>query len=188
MRELQAEMDALNAKMKNDEELEKIDKALETVMSEVRSGYKPVSKESDFIYLIKHLIEEGLCIEQYSPEVTSEIGTGDMHLLSVKTEPILNDENAKTMFARIVCAIETIRQYGVDVYRKITCRNNEFYVSYFYPPEQYVYFNNLREHWNDILYIYERKENWTDWELAPLEEKLRADVTGEKDFYFQKND
>ena len=185
MRELQAEMDALNAKMKNDEELEKIDKALDAVMPEVRTGYKPIRRESDFIYLIKQLIEEGLCIEQYSPEVSfEEIGTGDMHLLSVRSESILNDEKVRTMFAHIVCAIETIRQYGVDVYRKITCRNNEFYVSYFYLSEQYIYFNNLRECWNDILYIYERKENWTDWELAPLEERLRADITGEKDVLF----
>ena len=188
MHRLQAEMDALNAKMKNDEELDRIDKALEDVMPEVRSAYKPIHKESELIMIIKSMIDKGIGIEQFSPEEVFEMGTGPMHLLSLKTEEILNSNEARAAFAYFVCAVETIQKAGISISRRITSRNNELYISYEYPVSEYMYFETLQKHWKDMFYIYERKENWTEQELAPLEEQFRTDITGENDILFQKHD
>ena len=37
-----------------------------------------------------------------------------------------------TVFARIVCVIESIQKYGVKLYRRITSLNNELYTIYNY--------------------------------------------------------
>ena len=184
MHRLQAEMDVLNAKMKNDEELEKIDKALESVMPEVHSAYKPIHKESELIMIIKSMIDKGVGVEQFSPEEIFEIGTGPMHLLSLKTEEIFNNEEARSLFAYFVCAVETIQQAGISISRRITSRNNELFITFEYPDSEYMFFETLQKHWKDMLYIHERKDSWTEQELAPLEEQFRADITGENDVAF----
>ena len=186
MHRLQAEMDVLNAKMKNDEELEKIDKALESVMPEVRSAYKPIHKESELIMIVKSMIDKGFDVKQFSPEEIFEIGTGPMHLLSMKTEEIINNDEARFSFAYFVCAMETIQQAGVHISRRITSRNNELFITYEYPESEYIYFHKLHEHWKDMLYIYERKDSWTEQELASLEKQFRTDITGENDVLFSE--
>ena len=181
MYHLQAEMDALNAKMKNDEELAKIDKALIDVMPEVRSIYKPVSKESDLILLIKNILEDGLKIEHYSPEEQIEPDYDNMHLLSVRVEDILANDHAKALFARIVCAVETLQQCGINVSRKITSRDNELFITYSYPISQSQYFENLWRQWDQMAYISERKGIWSDREINQLEKTFMELITGEND-------
>ena len=185
MNRLQAEMDALNAKMKNDEELYKIDKALSGAMSEARSSYKPVSKESDLIYLIKGSIESGMVIEQYSPEEALEPDYDNMHLFSVRIDEIMSDDNKKLLFAGLVCAIETIQQYGINISRKITSRNNELFVTYSYPSSQNQYFDNLWRYWDEMIYITDRKDHWSDSEIDELETKFKDMIAGEHDVSFE---
>ena len=184
MNHLQAEMDALNAKMKNDEELAKLDKALESVMSEVRFSYKPVCKESDLIYLIKDMLEKGVKIVRYTPEERLEPNYDEDHLLSVRTAEILGDEEKKRLFAGIVCAIETIQQCGINISRKITSRNNELFVTYIYPSSQHRYFDNLWKHWDDMTYIVERKVHLTDQEVEDFEKKFKENIAGKDDMIF----
>jgi len=188
MHRLQAEMDVLNAKMKNDEELERIDKALEPIMPEIRAAYTPISRESELIMIIKSMIDKGIDVEQFSPEEIIEMGTGPMHLLSIRTEDIINNDEVRSAFAYLVCAIETIQAFGIEISRRITSRNNELFITYEYPDTEIMCFDKLHEHWKDMLYIYERKGNWTEKELAPLEEQFRTDITGENDVLFQKHD
>ena len=183
MQQLQAEMDALNAKMKNDEVLSDIDEALEDVMPEVRATCKPVIKESDFIYLLKGTIEQGLCVERFSPEDSDLPYYDTMHLFAVRTEDILSNPQKRGLFAGIVYAIETIQKYGIDITRKITSRNNELFITYSYPASQFSYFANLWKRWDEMLYISERKGRWTDEELEGLETRFKEAITGENDVY-----
>ena len=183
MHQLQAEMDLLNAKMKNDQVLSDIDKALEDVMPDVRNTYKPVIMESDFIYLLKSAIEQGLCIERFSPEDSALPDYDTVHLLSVRTKDILNDSQKRGLFAGIVYAIETIQKYGINISRKITSRNNELFITYSYPASQLSYFANLWKRWDEMLYISERKGHWTDEELEGLETRFKEAITGENDVY-----
>ncbi len=184
MRHLQAEMDALNAKMKNDEVLADIDKALEDVMPDIRSSHKPVDKESDFIYLLKNVIEQGVYVERFLPEDSTLPDHDTMHLLSVPTEEILGNPQKLELFAGIVYAIETIQKYGINISRKITSRNNELFISYSYPTSQFQYFENLWNRWDEMIYITQRKNYWTDEELKGLESKFSEAITGKNDVYF----
>lgn len=181
MHQLQAEIDVLNAKIKNDQVLSDIDKALEDVMPDVRSTYKPVIMESDFIYLLKTALEQGLCIEPFSPEESTLPDYDTMHLLSVRTKDILDDAQKRGLFAGIVCAIETIQKHGINISRKITSRNYELFITYSYPASQFPYFANLWKRWDDMLYISERKNHWTDKELEGLETRFREAITKEND-------
>lgn len=187
MHRLQAEMDELNAKMKSKDELARIDKALEPVISEVKTSYTPIQYESDLIYLVKEMLESGMKLERYSPEEKSDMDSDYMHLLSIKTEEILSDEDNKKMYARLVCYIETIQQCGINILRSITSRNNELFVTYKYPLSQSEYFDNLRDHWDDLIYILERKPHWAKQDLQPLEDKLRAGITGEDNMEFKNH-
>ena len=184
MHRLQAEMDELNAKMKSKDELAKIDKALEPVMPEVKSSYTPIQYESEFIYLVKEMLESGISLEQYTPEEKSEIDFDYMHILSIKTAEILSSSENMHLYARLVCYIETIQQCGINVFRTITSRNSELFITYKCPISQSDCFDNLRTHWDDLIYILERKPHWAKQDLQPLEDKLRADITGKNDVEF----
>ena len=153
---------------------------------EVRSAYKPIHKESELIMIVKSMIDKGLDVKQFSPEEIFEIGTGPMHLLSMKTEEIINNDESRSSFAYFVCAMETIQQAGVHISRRITSRNNELFITYEYPESEYIYFHKLHEHWKDMLYIYERKDSWTEQELASLEKQFKTDITGENDVLFSE--
>ena len=184
MHQLQAEMDALNAEMKNDEVLADIDKALEDVMPEVRTTCKPVIKESDFIYLLMGVIEQGVRVERFSPEDSVLPDYDTMHLLSVRAEDIQDDPQKIRLFADVVYAIETIQKYGINISRKITSRNSELFITYSYPASQSRYFENLWSRWDEMIYITERKKHWTDEELEGLETRFKEVITGKNDVYF----
>ncbi len=181
MDRLQAEMDALNAKMQSEKELARIDTALEAVMPKVHKTYKPIQKESDLIYLIKDMIEKGVAVERFSPEIPSDADHKYIHLLSIKTEEILGDENKKKLYAGLVCALDTLRNLGFDISKRITSKNKELFVTYCYASEDYEYFEGVDKHWDEMMYIIERKDAWSEQELAELETNFKSAVTGEGD-------
>ncbi len=185
MRHLQNQMDELNAQMHGESELARIDEAMESVLPKVRPSCQPMEKESDFIYLVKDLMEQGLRIEDDNPESTRCLEPGDdVHLLSVRTEEILGDEGKKELFARLVCAIESLQQHLIPVSRKITSLEKELYITYSYPQQDFRYFVNLFHHWDDMKEVCRRKEFIPDWELEKYENELRDKITGENDVIF----
>ena len=184
MNQLQAEMDALNAKMKNDEELSKIDKALKPFLTKAKKTNKPLTMESELIYLIKDLMEKGVGVECFSPEETAESDQGLQHLLSIRTGEILKDDAKKVLIAGLECAIESIRKSGINITRRITSLNKELFLTYEYPSSQDEYFDNLWKSWDDINYIIERKGHWSESEISELEKKFRKKITGKYDVSF----
>ena len=183
---LQAELDELYAKRNSEAEFKRIDKALEPILPEVKASYIPIEKESDFIFLIKDSLEKGLPLERFSPEERTEIDYDYIHLFSVKSEEITRDDDRKRLYARLVCAVETMRQYRINITRSITSKNKELYITYKYPSSQYHYFENLLSSWAEIVYILERKPWWAEWEINALEEKFRSRITGENDVFFSE--
>lgn len=187
MEQLQSEMDALNAKMKSKEELDRIENTIKKVILENKSSFTPIEKESDLIYLIKKLLEKGLNIEYSSPERSYETDETTFHLLSVKTKEFLDNENNAVLFAELYDALDGIKEAGLIISSKIISRNNELYISYYGEMTQYKYFKNLLRYWNDIVFILERQSHWSAKELYELEEKLRSEITGENDVIYSKN-
>ena len=185
MNRLQAEMDALNAKMKNDEELSRFDSALESVMPEARSSYEPIRKESDLICLIKDMVEKGVGVERFLPEVSLEYDFDHIHLLSLRPEEILGNEEKKTLAAKLVCAIETLQRYDINITRRITSRNNELFLTYRYPSSQSEYFEVLQKHWEDMFFIAERKGVWSEAEIEKLEMEFKEAITGDEDVWYE---
>ena len=183
---LQAELDELYAKRNSEAEFKRIDKALEPILPEVKASYIPIEKESDFIFLIKDSLEKGLPMERFSPEERTEIDYDYIHLFSVKSEEITRDDDRKRLYARLVCAVETMRQYRINITRSITSKNKELYITYKYPSSQYHYFENLQSSWGEIVYIEERKPWWSEREINELEEKFRSRITGENDVFFSE--
>ena len=183
---LQAELDELYAKRNREAEFKRIDKALEPILPEVKASYIPIEKESDFIFLIKDSLEKGLPMERFSPEERTEIDYDYIHLFSVKSEEITRDDDRKRLYARLVCAVETMQKYRINITRSITSKNKELYITYKYPSSQYHYFENLQSSWAEIVYILERKPWWAEWEINALEEKFRSRITGENDVAFSE--
>ena len=184
MNQLQMEMDVLNAKIHNDEALADIDEALEDVMPVVRESYEPIRRESEFIYLIKNMIEQGVGVERLSPDDRALPDYDTIHLFSVRTEELLGDPQKKVLFAEVVCAVETIQRHQINISRKITSRNNVLFITYCCPSSQYQYFANLWRYWDEMIYIAERKNHWTDEELEGLEKRFNESITGENDMLF----
>ena len=131
------------------------------------------------------MIEKGVNIERFSPEELLEPDYDTIHLLSIRTEEILNDEEKVKLYAGFSCAVEILKQYGIQINRKITSRNKELFVTYSYPSSQYMYFKNLNTYWDDMVFITDRKGMWPDWKLKEYEEKFEADITGEGDISFK---
>lgn len=186
MDKLQAEMDALNAKMKTEEELNRIDESLKDILPDVRSNSQPIKMESELILRIKNAIEGGLNIEIYSPEDSMEPNYNITHLLSIKTEEIMNDENKRRLYAGLVCAIEDIQKYGIEIRRQITSKKGVLFVTYSYLPSQYMYFQNLYDRWNDMIFIIDRKKRWSKFELSKYEERFVESITGKNDMLFSE--
>ena len=180
MRRLQAEMDTLQAKMKSKSELARIDKAIESVLSAERGSYTPIRCESDFIFILRDAIAGGLDIEGTSPEKSSLINYDYRHLFSIRTEDILSDEEKKRMFARLLCGIETMQQAGINIVRRITSRNNELFLTYEYPADQYIYFENLEKYWRDMLELIDKRDSLPS-EVERLEKKFENEITGKND-------
>ena len=116
---LQAELDELYAKRNSEAEFKRIDKALEPILPEVKASYIPIEKESDFIFLIKDSLEKGLPMERFSPEERTEIDYDYIHLFSVKSEEITRDDDRKRLYARLVCAVETMQNIGSILLRAL---------------------------------------------------------------------
>lgn len=173
--------------MKSKEELDRIENTIKKVILENKSSFTPIEKESDLIYLIKKLLEKGLNIEYSSPERAYETDETTFHLLSVKTEEFLDNENNAVLFAELYDALDGIKEAGLIISSKIISRNNELYISYYGEMTQYKYFKNLLRYWNDIVFILERQSHWSAKELYELEEKLRSEITGENDVIYSKN-
>ena len=109
-----------------------------------------------------------------------------MHLLSVRTEEILFDEHKKRLYAQLVCGIDDIQQFGIDISRKITSKDKVLFVTYSYRTEQYMYFQNLNKFWDDLIFIAERKNVWPDFRLQEYEERFLVNITGKNDVPFSK--
>ena len=187
MAQLQAEMDALNAKMKSSSEFERIDSAMKTVIPEHKSSFTPIEKESDLIYLVKKLLENGLNIEDASPVRPFENDEDTFHILSVKTEEFLNDEAKTVLFAELYVAMKHLQEMDITIYSRINSRDNELYISYYGDMSQFNCFRNLFHYWNDIKFILERQPYRSDTELDELEQKLRSEIIGENDVIYPNN-
>ena len=187
MAQLQAEMDALNAKMKSSSEFERIDSAMKTVIPEHKSSFTPIEKESDLIYLVKKLLENGLNIEDASPVRPFENDEDTFHILSVKTEEFLNDEAKTVLFAELYVAMKHLQEMDITIYSRINSRDNELYISYYGDMSQFNCFRNLLHYWNDIKFILERQPYRSDTELDELEQKLRSEIIGENDVIYPNN-
>lgn len=184
MEHLQAEMDALNAKIKSDEEFERINTVLDGILPDHQASFAPIKKESDLIYLIKRIMENGLKIEYYTPVRPYENSDEYFHLLSVKTSDFLNDDNKAVLFAELHSSLESLKGAGIKIDKKINSLNNELYISYYCNMEQYNYFSNLLKYWDDIIFILDKQPHWSDSEMSDLEKKFREKITGESDVEF----
>ncbi|MCR5024752.1 MAG: helix-turn-helix domain-containing protein, partial [Lachnospiraceae bacterium] len=187
-RRLQAELDELYAKRNSEAEFSKIDHALESFMDDVRNEYTPVTHESDFIFLIKEVMEKGLPIRSVSPEERSERSEDYVHLFSVKSEDILKNDINKRQYAFLVCAIETMQKNRINIIRKITSKDKELFVTYEYPFSQYRYFKLLEHCWKDLTDILEKRPYYSKQELDEEEEKFRAAITGKEDIILSEED
>ena len=181
MNHLQAQMDALNAEMQGEAELSQLDSAMADALAASKKVYRDITKESEFILLIKKLIEADIPIKRFSPEVSTKIDYDHMHIISIKTQDIINNESNKSYFAEFLCQIETMQRAGLNINRKITCKNNELYVTYEIASSQWKYLENLNRYWDDIIYIKERIGSWPNQEIDELNKKFLNKITGPHD-------
>ena len=182
---LQAELDELNARVKSDDELAKIDAALERVLPEVKETYIPITMESELIYIVKEMITGRINVEKYSPSDLFSSKSQFWHVLSIRTNELLEDENKMKIFARFVCAVETIQAYGIQIERCITSRKDELFITYRCPDSQYIYFKNLYEVWDQMLDVITGKGVLNEIGRQFVEKEFKSQITGENDVCFQ---
>ena len=65
----------------------------------------------------------------------------------------------------------------MNINRKITCKNNELYVTYEIASSQWKYLKNLNRYWDDIIYIKERIGSWPNQEIDELNKKFLNKIT-----------
>lgn len=181
---LQAELDELNARVKSDGELSKIDAALENVLPEVRKTYIPITKESDFIYIVKEMITAGIHAEKYFPSDVFDSGSRFWHILSIKTKELLDDKKKLEAFSRLVCAVDTIQSFGIQVERCITSRKEELFITYKCPNVQKGYFHNLYDYWDKMMDVITGKGVLNEKGRQFMENEFHKMITGEKDVFY----
>ena len=157
IRELQAEMDRTYAKMKSKETLDKLDKKLKVALSSKHSRWD-FSMMSQYMICIKDTMEKGLKIEQHSPEGVEDID-GFCHLFSFKVEDLLSSTDMLALFSELVWGLDNFDNNGIEIRRKITAKDKELYVSYFYPESKADCFEMIRKYWDDMVKIVEKKNN-----------------------------
>lgn len=181
MNHLQAQMDALNAEMQGESECARLDSALEASLETAKKTYTAITMESDFILLIKKMIEADVPLERFSPEEKPLVDMDYIHIVSIKTEPLIGSAKNQAYFAEFLCCIETMCKAGLSINRKITSKNKELYVTYEIASSQYKYIENLYKTWDDIIYIKERLGSWPDKEIELLNNKFLTKISGEND-------
>lgn len=185
MNRLQAQLDLLNAEMQADNEIAKLDSSMGKTLEDTRKNYKSITKESEFILFIKDMLEAGIQIEHFSPEEQIKTDYEHIHVVSFRTDDIINNNNIKKLFATFLCQIETMQKAGIQIDRKITSKNKELYVTYEIVTSQRKYVENLIKYWDDIIFIVDRHDTWSDKEIKKLNDKLISNITGENDVILQ---
>lgn len=176
---LREELDEVYAKNNNEKQLNRIDEELAEILPRVRKTMEPIKKESDLIYLIKDMMEAGIVVEQYPPNLHRFDRHKDgHHLVSMKVDDVLSADKIE-VFAKFVYAIETITSYGVESKRLITSKNQVFYITY--TVERYIYISNIKACWDEMVFLVEVEDRWTPEEVEELTEKFNKNVTGSGD-------
>ena len=139
-RRMQAQKDALNAELHAKDELSRIDESVSHIIEAVKKEYTPIKDGSEFISLLNKYIDSGASILRSSPEQTFEINYEYLHLFSIKCEDIIKDEQLKRRFAYLLCCIDTIKDSGIVVNRRIVSKNDELYISFEISLNDYYYF------------------------------------------------
>ena len=184
LQQLQAEMDTINAKMKSDEELQKIE-ALVRNANEKATFANKLSLESEFIILIKELITDGLNIEKQSKGMMPQIDyVNYCHLLSIKTGDLYCDSQKQVLFCKLMSAIDDIKQCGIEILSRISCRNNELYITYFIPYAYLDYFSNLINNWNLMMDVVDAEQQGSLSENDWLVEEFNSKISGKHDVSF----
>ena len=181
MDRLQEEIDLLYAKTNSSTEMAKLDKAVNAVLPSVKEGYKPIKKESELVLYVADLIFNGMRVRDDSPAGVSKNDPETDHLLSIPTEDILKDEESIKAYAYLLCMIEQLKGFGIEISRSITSKDKVLFISFRYGWRYRRNFYLLPSVWGDIQYIVERLDKWADWELDNLKENLRGSVTGDRD-------
>lgn len=183
---LEAKVDQLYAETNGPEALTRVDE----IMREARKGVVEtdivINKESDLITLIYHALEAGLPLLENSPEVKLDDDYSSIHLFSIKLEDLETSADNRALFATIEKALQILINFGIRITRRVTALNKQLYLTYEYPSDQSIYLSNLREAWQDMRYILERKNVWSEREILSLEQSLEQKITGENDIVFQK--
>ena len=73
-----------------------------------------------------------------------------------------------------------MQQAGINIVRRITSRNNELFLTYEYPTDQYIYFENLEKYWRDMLELIDKRDSLPS-EVERLEMKFTQEITGKND-------
>lgn len=104
-----------------------------------------------------------------------------MHVVSFKTNDIINNTDVKKNFAIFLCQIKTMQKNSINIDRRITSKNKELYVTYEIASSQWKYLDNLSKYWDDIIFIKKRIDTWSHEEIEVLNNKLITNITGEND-------
>lgn len=181
MKRLQAEIDVLNARLKSDDELSKIDAELDRILPEVRKDYEHILYESEFIFIVKELLKAGIKVEIVSPSDELEKDPQRYHILSIRTKELLNNQRNMKLYTKLECAFDSIRAYDVKVDRCITSHKDELFVSFVCPKDQANNFYNLHTYWKDMIYANNSIDAMVNKDGKTLNELFIEKITGEND-------
>lgn len=132
---LQDKLDMMNEEDHAEEKMRDLKKVSETMKKQVLSSYEPIKKLSDLVNLMIDVMVKGLPIERNLDGVSiynSLLINDSPILFIIKYADIMGGEVQKELYAKVNCAIETIRENGMTIKEQIVCRNNDFYIIYRY--------------------------------------------------------
>ena len=181
MNNLQAQMDALNAEMQSEAEFARIDKALVPFIENEKITHKKLKKESELILFIKEMYEAGVPLLRYAPDSLNENNLDYVHILSCKTDDVIENDKNKEYFARFMGYVNDMKDAGINVDRRISSKDKVLYITYEVVSSQVDYVYNLLKAWEDIVFIGDRLDTWSDEEIEDLNKIFLKKITEKND-------
>jgi len=167
--------------MQSETEFARIDEAIEPFLDNAKNSHKKLKKESELILFIKEMYEAGVPLLRYAPDSLNENNLDYVHILSCKTEDVIESDKNKEYLARFMCYVNDMKEAGINVDRRISSKDKVLYITYEVVSSQVDYVYNLLKAWEDIVFIGDRLDTWSDEEIEDFNKKFLKKITGKND-------
>ncbi len=188
LEKLQNEMDELNARLHGNDELDKLDKAMNPFYQKASAESETFTRASDFAYMVLSLLKKGVKLKIDLDDAQTGHDTKETILIGADTEDLLEDVSKLESYACLAYQFDSLSRYGIIVRRDIASLNKRFYIVHMIDRSQYKYFKKIHEYWEQLTFYAEKEASWSGEDLEYHKKMLEAMLVLEHDVVFEDID